>query len=246
MLNQHNAFKSVIQAGTLPSDTKKKFKQTQMYILVEELKKIWKDQLGPDEPILAMVPMTNEENSAIFTTGIMGMSYARTEKARQYVNTFYDLRSNRLLLFTPKKIIFFVVLDFLEEGQYYTYPYELIESIHLEAYKIGIFGPNNNKNVIEMAKKGATNFYMLDFESQDHYFTEMFNQKDALTLLKVFKEVPALKNKVNKYAGVFRKRRWDYFFGNPLFSLKLAGWANIGWFVLLGLFLLALLLAFFH
>lgn len=233
MLNSKNSFEAVVKNDLTTLEKNKLFRQAKMYILWQQLQELIKKELHVGEEILDAMPMTNENNSQVFTSGMMGMSYARTPLARSYVETFYDIRGNRLLLFTNERIIFLVVLDYLENGKYYTYDYENIDNIYLKRFKISAFSlRSSNPQVMEVAKQGENHYYLLDFEADGHYLEEIFPPKDAEKLLEIFGEIPQLKDKVNTHKKIYRKRKWDRVFANPFAALRFAQFLNLGWFLL--------------
>lgn len=218
------------------------FEKSAQYIFLEELKKDLEEELGEEE-ILGTFPLTNEKNSAVLSTGYLGMNYVRKPKAKEYAALFKSLRGNRLLMFTTKQVIFLTVIEYLEEGLYYTYPYEKIENVHLMAYRIGMFNMRSTEpKVLEMAKNGGNTFYLLDIFADGHYIEEIFSPKEATELLDCFKDIPQLKEKVNRKPGIYRKRKWDRIFANPILALRFGQWSNILWFVLLGIVLILFIL----
>lgn len=242
MLNSKNSFEAVVKNDLTTLQKNKLFRQAKMYILWQQLQELMEKELHVGEEILHAMPMTNENNSQVFTSGLMGMSYARTPLARSYVETFYDIRGNRLLLFTNERLIFFVVLDYLESGKYYTYSYEKIENIYLKRFKISAFSlRSSDPQVMAVAKQGEDHYYLLDFEADGHYLEEIFPPKDAEKLLEIFGEIPQLKDKVNAHKKIYRKRKWDRVFANPFAALRLAQVMNLGW-ILLFLFIVFLVI----
>ncbi len=224
---------------------KNRFQQTKQYIFLKEVTDDLKSQL-PDETFLDIYPLTNSENSRVFTSGLLGMNYVRTPKALAYRDLFQDLRGNRLLIFTNQRIIFLVVVEYLEEGLFYSYPYESLENVHVGTYHSSLTQLKSLKGKSpEEIQQFGTKMVLLDFESGDHYLTEYFSFKDLPKLMTTLNQIPQLKGKINRHAGVFRKRKWDYIFGNPVGLLKYAFFANYFWYVLLAVVLVVFALAFF-
>ncbi|MGX7200002.1 hypothetical protein [Enterococcus nangangensis] len=245
-MNHKNSFKAVVNGHLDVAEKKQLFQRTKMYILWQELQELLKDELNTDEEIRYALPITNESNSAVMNSGLLGMTYARSPRAREYVDTFLDLRGNRLLLFTQERIIFLVVVEYLEEGLYYSYPYTSIDQITLQYQKISPFTISTaDPRVMDIAKAGGDGYYYLDFESQGDIFVEMFYQKDAQRLLEIFDETPALKGKVSS-GKIHRRHKRDYVLGNPMFGVRYMQVFNWLVFSVLGIFLIIYLLGFFR
>ena len=218
MNNSSKIFKAAVyrKKSTLP-------KAAEMADLWQSLLEQLKENFLPDETLLYAMPMTNS-NSHLATSGIMGLSYAKKTTASHYVKDFSSLRGNRALLFTNQRILFVVVLDFLESGEYYTYPYPSIKNIYFKRHKISSMTPQvADIRVIDIAKTGGDYYYYLDFESDNHYFTDIFSPRDAEKLFDIFSAIPELKDKVNAEPGIFRAHGLDRAVSNPLLWRKKIG-----------------------
>ena len=215
MVNSGKLFRAAVYDETLALPEAVKMKEVWQHVLAE-----LEANFLPNEELLHAVPVTNS-NSHLATSGLMGLTYAKKTLAKNYVTDFASLRGNRALLFTNQRLIFVVVLDFLEDGQFFTYPYPSITSIYFKRHKISALSSKAaDIRVVEMAKAGQDYYYYLDFESDNHYFTEIFSPADAEKLFKIFHEIPGLKNKVNAEPSVYRKLKFDRVWSNPLSWLE--------------------------
>lgn len=211
-------------------DKKRLFEQTKMYIFLQDFLKKLTPYLEEGEVIQAYLPMTNQENTAVATGGVMGMAYAREPEARAYVENFHDVRGNRLLIFTDRRMLFVVIVEFLEERLYYSYPYEDIQSILFKKHKIGYF--DWSAATIGAIRK-QTHYYTLDFQAGDHIFTEMLAEDDGVIFQRQLETIPALQG-ILLGEKVQRARKFDLFFSNASLQLKIL----YGLSILLVLFLL--------
>lgn len=230
MINRNNPFKQAIQTlnqgtgavtpnenGDLSAEQKKQLvKQTQMYIQLEEIVADLSQDLNPGEEIAGYLPFTNEENSAAATVGIMGMTYVTSFKAQKYRNTFHDLRGNRMLIFTNQRMIFTIIIEFLEERRYYSYPYNHIKGIRFEKHPIGYFDWQKGKL---LPKRKKTYWYTLDFQSQSNIFTEVLQPKEVRKFQDLVEAVPALKA-ITIDENMHRDTRFDYLFSNTKVGLQ--------------------------
>ncbi|WP_086347735.1 hypothetical protein [Candidatus Enterococcus clewellii] len=92
------------------------FQQTKMYIFLQELlESLEENHLGSNEVIRSILPLTTDgANLSFMNTGIMGLYHPKSEKARQYVKDFHDLRGNRLFVFTDQRIIFMTIIEYID------------------------------------------------------------------------------------------------------------------------------------
>lgn len=198
-------------------DKKRLFEQTKMYIFLQDFLKKLTPYLEEGEVIQAYLPMTNQENTAVATGGIMGMAYAREPEARAYVENFHDVRGNRLLVFTNQRMLFVVIVEFLEERLFYSYPYDSIQSILFKKHKIGYF--DWSAATIGAIRK-QTHYYTLDFQAGDHIFTEMLAEDDGVIFQRQLETIPALQG-ILLGEKVQRERKFDLIFSNASLQLKL-------------------------
>ena len=184
--------------------------QTKMYIQLEEVMSKLKTHLTPTEEIVDYMPFSAMENSAIGSTGFMGMMYVTTKEGKHYRDTFNDLRGNRLLVFTNERIIFFVILEFIEAELFYSYDYAEIDGIRLDPHKIGYFDWQAPKGE---AKRKHYYWYTLDFQAGTHIFTEMLMEEDKQKFEALVAQIPRLQA-ILIDANVHRKTKFDYYFSN--------------------------------
>ncbi|WP_270598425.1 PH domain-containing protein [Enterococcus asini] len=222
-------------------DKKRLFEQTKMYIFLQDFLKKLTPYLEEGEVIQAYLPMTNQENTAVATGGIMGMAYAREPEARAYVENFHDVRGNRLLVFTNQRMLFVVIVEFLEERLFYSYPYDSIQSILFKKHKIGYF--DWSAATIGAIRK-QTHYYTLDFQAGDHIFTEMLAEDDGVIFQRQLETVPALQG-ILLGEKVQRERKFDLIFSNASLQLKLLYGLSILLVLFLVLYVLLLVLGAF-
>ncbi|WP_262315895.1 hypothetical protein [Lacticaseibacillus parakribbianus] len=107
-------------------------RKASLYITMQQVLAKVTAMLEPGERIVNMMPMTNEENSAMATDGVMGMYAPKTEDTKQYLKAQDSLRGNRLMVFTTTRILFFTVIEFLDnDAAYFSYPYDHIKKLQL-------------------------------------------------------------------------------------------------------------------
>ncbi|MFC7056078.1 hypothetical protein ACFQOY_09665 [Enterococcus alcedinis] len=124
-----------VQQDLTISEKKQLFLRTKMYVILQEVMEELQEYFAPEEEIIGYLPFTNQENSTAATVGIAGMMHVKTPRGRDYLETFHELRGNRLLVFTNKKIYFMVVLEFIEEKLFNAYDYESIAKIKFKKVK---------------------------------------------------------------------------------------------------------------
>lgn len=222
-------------------DKKRLFEQTKMYIFLQDFLKKLTPYLEEGEVIQAYLPMTNQENTAVATGGIMGMAYAREPEARAYVENFHDVRGNRLLVFTNQRMLFVVIVEFLEERLFYSYPYDSIQSILFKKHKIGYF--DWSAATIGAIRK-QTHYYTLDFQAGNHIFTEMLAEDDGVIFQRQLETIPALQG-ILLGEKVQRERKFDLIFSNASLQLKLLYGLSILLVLFLVLYVILLVLGAF-
>lgn len=198
------------------SGKKRLFQQTKMYIFIQEFLTKLTPILAEGEVIQAYLPLTNQENTAVATGGLLGMAYARTAAAREYVDHFHDVRGNRLLVFTNRRMLFLVMVEFLEEELFYSYPYSSIQSIQFTKHKIGYFDWHQK---LLKDKRQYRYYYTLDFQSENHIFTEMLTVEDGEIVQRQLQNIPQLQD-IMVTAKARRKSKLDAIFSNLTWQLK--------------------------
>lgn len=211
-------------------DKNQLFERSKYYILLQELLADIQVELASSEEICGFLPMTVAENTAATNQGIGGMGYARTKKAKQYVKNFSDTRGNRLFIFTNQRIIYLIILDYLEDKNYFSYPYKEIHSIYLEPHPLSYRDPKG-------MKKKEIVWYYVDFQAGNHIFSEIFTETDAEVFRKNWQEIEAF-HKIPQAKRIYRQRPFDRIMSNLQFSGRLLYFLN---FLLI---LLAILLVF--
>lgn len=198
------------------------YQRSKYYILMQEIKAKLTPQLPADEPILAYLPLTNTDNTALMNTGINGPAYARSKAAREYVEKFHDTRGNRLMVFTKRQILFLVVVDFLEDNQYFSYPYSSLQSIFVEKYQRNYFD--------EKFRRQRFTCYFVDFQSEAHVFIEALSEQDYQEFCRIKEQISAFAA-VPKSNHVQRNSRLDRILHK--IGATAVWWINIPFFLLL-------------
>ncbi|KAF1296895.1 hypothetical protein BAU15_14420 [Enterococcus sp. JM4C] len=204
-------------ADDLSDQSKKQlFNQVKFYIFIQEFLEKITPLLEEEEEIKGYLPFSPGPNSSIGNVGFMGMAYARTEEARNYVKTFNDVRGNRLMIFTDKRMIFMTIVEFLEDQTYYSYPYEAIESIRIKQHTVSYFDWEKRF----APKRVKIHWYTFDFQSGTNIFTETLDEKDYQLLMEKIKTIEPLQ-KILITDKVQRSSTFDYLFSNINLQLKL-------------------------
>ncbi|MDH6364021.1 hypothetical protein M2139_001006 [Enterococcus sp. PF1-24] len=220
---------------------KQLLQQTKKYIFLRELMEEFAENLAADEIIQAYLPLAAGENSSVANVGLMGMAYAEKPQSKAYVRLFNDIRGNRLLIFTNQRIIFMTLIEYLEDGLYYIYPYAGIKSICFKEQKVGYFEWENRQGFFP--KRKYTYSYSLDFQSNNNIFTERLTENDAEIFKRQLSEIEALKN-VLITDKVQRNSTFDYYFSN--FTLWQKTFMTISLIAVVSLLILLILGIFFH
>lgn len=228
-MNSKNPFKQAVnllqRPGTITLDDnheltteqkKQLFKQTQMYIQLEEIIADLSKDLVLGEEIAGYIPFTNEGNSAAATSGIMGMTYVTSSGAKNYRDNFHDLRGNRMLIFTNQRMIFTVLIEFLEERRYYSYPYEKIQAIRFEKHPIGYFDWQKG---FFLPTRQTTYWYSLDFQSKTNIFTEVLQPAEVKKFQELVEALPALKA-ITIDEQMHRDNRFDFLFSHTKVGIR--------------------------
>ncbi|MBP2098085.1 PH domain-containing protein [Enterococcus rivorum] len=230
-----SGFKQVVSDVTtnlnsdLSSEGKEKtFQSSKKHIILRKVIEGIEASLDEDEFICDYLPFSNGENTGVFTTGWAGMEAATKSLSKEYVKEFNDNRGNRMFLFTNKRIIFVFPLHYLETSEFISYPYDKIKAITLKKNKKGKI----RKDV---------EWYYLDFQVNQHIFTETLTVRDKDKLLQIVNKVPRLKE-IPIVKHVVRTNKFDQFFSNINFSVKIVYILN---FICYGTLIIILLGTFF-
>lgn len=207
-----------------PLKKNKIFENAKSYILLKDLKEGIQEFLAEGEEIMGMLPLTDSENTGSFTVGWMGMSYARTQRAKAYVKDFKTVRGNRFLMFTNQRMLFLFPTDFFESKAFFSYPYESIKGIHLKEHQI-------------RTRMGVTLWYALDFQAGNHVFTETLTEADKDQFLKMRDEISVF-GKIPLSQKIIRKGLFDKIFSNIHLPIKIGIGFNLVWIALLVIILL--------
>lgn len=112
------------------------FELSKQYVFLQDLLEELRTLLAKDETILGYLPLTPDGNLAFANQGLGAYAYATTEKAKAYRDIFHDTRGNRLLVFTETRMLFLVIIDYLENNTYFSYPYETIKAFTIKPRKL--------------------------------------------------------------------------------------------------------------
>lgn len=208
-------------------DKQKIFEKSKKYILIQQLLEDIQDFLTEGETIEEYLAFSSVDNISNFSANWMSFSYARTAKAKSYVENFKGTRGNRLFIFTNQRIIYLFPLEFFESNHFYSYPYDSIKVLTLQEHR-----KKNTK---------LENFTVLDFESNQRVFTETLNDQDYARILKIRDKVSGF-GKIPVNNKPVRKRKFDYLFGHMLFGLKIASVINYIYIMIFILLLVGLFL----
>lgn len=174
--------------------------QEEKVIFLQKLAGQIADLLEEGETIQGYLPMTSGDSIAITNAGIAGYAYARKEDAKKYIELFKETRGNRLLVFTEKRMLFLAILDFLEEGSWFSYPYETIDSFFIQPKTI------NYRD--EKIKKQKIVWYYLDFQAGKQIFSDLLTEKNAGLFKEFHEQIPALQ-KVPFGKKIYRRKLLD-------------------------------------
>lgn len=224
-----------------PQQKKALFNQTKMYIFLQEtLKSLEQEHLNKDEVICSVLPLTTDgANFSSMNTGFMGLYHPKSEKAKKYVRDFHDLRGNRLFIFTNQRIIFMTIIEYIDQGLFYSYPYEKIIAITLKKNTLTYF--DWSKGFPASRKKMYS--YFIDFECENSLFTELLSEADVTLILKQLKEIDKAKS-ITISEQVYRQRAFDAVLNNPLLGYKATKLLSFGLIFLFLFFLIGMFFGF--
>lgn len=227
-------------------------RQAAMYITMQTVMTKVTGMLAPGEKIINLMPMTNEQNSAAATDGIMGMYAAKTAPAKRYLHEQDSLRGNRLMVFTTTRILFFIVIEFLDDDSaYFSYPYSSLKAIQLSERHMSIPASRPAKQAKQAAPAGKQppfwqrehlSWYVLDFQTTDnHVFTESLTAANGALFKHNSLTIPGMRD-IEITAHPTRNTRFDAVMSNGAMQWRLMMGCLLVWFVPAGLYLLWLLL----
>ncbi|WP_125706121.1 hypothetical protein [Lacticaseibacillus daqingensis] len=193
-----------------------KAREAAMYITMHQVLAQVTDLLAPGEQLVNLLPMTNEANSAAGSDGVMGMYAPKMTTAKAYVAAQASLRGNRLLVFTTRRMLFLVVIEFLDDPTaYFSYPYTHIQAMKLKQRRMSI--PGNH----HFWSRETITWAVVDFQTTDgNIFTETLTSANAALLKRNLLEIPAMADIVIT-DHVTRVRRLDYWLSNVNLQVRL-------------------------
>lgn len=215
--------KSFVKPATPYLQQKYRERQAALYITMQQILDQVTKLLDDDEKIINFMPMTDEQNSQVATNGIMGMYHPKTAAAKQYLHEQDSLRGNRLMVFTNKRMIFFIVIEFLDDPtQYFSHPYSSLHAIKLKRHTQTL--PVDHQGI----KRVTDAWYTLDFETDDrHIFTEILTPENGQLFKKNALTIPAMQgimisdkvSRVNLFDLIFSNVTGQYKFFNIFINI---------------------------
>lgn len=190
-------------------------RQANLYLTMQAILAKLKQQLRPEEMIVNLMPITNENSSQTATNGYLGMYAAKSDQAAAYIKAQRSLRGNRLLVFTDQRLIFLVLVEFLDDPtKFFSYDYDKIKSIKLKEHKASEPG-----ELARPWKRKHYKWYTLDFQTDD---LQVFTETLDVTNTKLFKRnlltIPGMQHiEVSRY--VRRKNVFQFIFSNINFLM---------------------------
>lgn len=162
-------------------------REASLYISMHQVMAQVQTLLAPGEKIINMLPMTNEENTGIATDGVMGMYAPQQQATKDYVKSQDSLRGNRLMIFTDRRMIFFVVIEFLDDPKaYYSYEYHELKHVMLKQHKTTIPGA-------KPWQRAYFSSYRVDFETPErHIFSELLTEENFKLFQRNLLTIPAM------------------------------------------------------
>ena len=226
-----------VEENVLTKDQKNQlFRQTKLYIFLQELLDSLKNELAADEHIRAYLPLTTDgSNLSFMNVGYMGLHHPKTQKARDYVKDFNDLRGNRLLVFTDQRLLFLTIIEYLDQGLFYSYPYEEIQVITLKKIETGYFDWSDGFP----GKRKKTISYYIDFECGSSIFSELVEEADANLFMEQQQMIEKMTH-IEIEKSVHRKHLFDFLINNFHLGYKIS--ISV-WFIMVLLFVLFFLAA---
>lgn len=213
--------KVYIQPATDYLRRKYKEREAKLFITMQQVLAQVNDLLAPDEKIINFMPMTDENNSQMATGGVMGMYNIKTLAGKDYMKAQDSLRGNRLMIFTDRRIIFFILIEFIDDPtQYFSYQYSELHNVKLREHKQKVPLPENGVEPEDV-------WYGLDFETDNkHIFTEFLTQENGQLFKKNLLTIPSMQG-IKLTDKVTINSRFDLIFGNVN--------GVLGWMMVLGI-----------
>lgn len=206
-------------------------KQAKMYITLSDVLVKLKKVLAPGEQIINLMPFSNENAANTGNNGLGGMVAVRTQAGRDYIRQQHSLRDNRLLVFTNQRMLFLVLVEFIDNPQqYFSYPYDQIKAIKFKKHRAS--APKKDQTPWQRQHYA---WYTLDFQTEDdHVFTEMLDGYNAQLFKQNLLTIPGMQT-IEISQHVHRRRVFDWLFSNINFAINFyqISWIPIGIVVLI-------------
>ncbi|WP_204122408.1 hypothetical protein [Lacticaseibacillus mingshuiensis] len=210
------------EASMTELDRIRKRKEAKLYITMQQVMAQVTDLLAPGEQLINLMAMTNEQNSGMATDGIMGMYAPKSQRAKAYIKEQASLRGNRLMAFTDRRIIFFIVIEFLDDPTaYFSYKYSDIKAIALREKHLNV--PSDGTRGFIHRK--TVSWYFLDFQTADgHIFSESLTEANGALFKQNLLTIPGMAD-IEVSRRITRRNKFDFVMSN----------VSLGWKLLLGL-----------
>lgn len=228
VLNENNSLTKISEQEKAAT-----FELSKQYVFLQDLLEELRTLLAKDETILGYLPLTPDGNLAFANQGLGAYAYATTEKAKAYRDIFHDTRGNRLLVFTETRMLFLVIIDYLESNTYFSYPYETIKAFTIKPRKLMKHESPEDKEQFHWG--------YFDFQAGTHIFSEVLTKKDYELFTSYHESIPALK-KIPIQNKVYRAAKYQYFLSNWHFSFRLMTAFNLLFLLLFVLMILGFFL----
>jgi len=216
VLNENNSLTKISEQVKATT-----FELSKQYVFLQDLLEELQTLLAKDETILGYLPLTPDGNLAFANQGLGR-------------DIFHDTRGNRLLVFTETRMLFLVIIDYLESNTYFSYPYETIKAFTIKPRKLMKHESPEDKEQFHWG--------YFDFQAGTHIFSEVLTKKDYELFTSYHESIPALK-KIPIQNKVYRAAKYQYFLINWHFSFRLMTAFNL---LFLLLFVLMILGFFLH
>lgn len=197
--------------------------QEKLEILAKMMNEL-KANFSKEEEIINYLPLNNANNTAITTTGWQGLSYVTKPLSIKYTQIFEDVRGNRVLVFTNKRMILVFPSDFFEEGHFSSYFYQDIRGIMLRGEK-----PSLLSRILK--KKKEVTWYGLDFQGSSGIFYDTLQPFQKAQFLQILASIPAA-SRIPIGKRLIRNNKFDQIVNNFEYDYRVANFFNLLWILL--------------
>jgi hypothetical protein len=218
VIDQMNGFPDKTDLSQVNAELRAAYqvREASLYLMMQQVLTKLKAQLRPEEMIVNLMPITNENGSQAATNGYMGMYAAKSTAGEKYIKTQKNLRGNRLLVFTDQRMIFLILVEFIDDpSQFFSYDYDKIKAIKLNEHRA-----SEPAELARPWKRKHYKWFTLDFQTDDlQVFTETLDVKNAKLFKRNLLTIPKMKTiEISQY--VRRKNVFQFIFSNTNFLIK--------------------------